>query len=91
MSSAKWRLFRLGLNVLNSIYRTYQYQVNPRGPFTDMDLFHIYVVTTALTQHSPLFHLEKFHIGNIMVVQYIPRNMHTVLLFFALLWLCNRS
>ena len=27
----------------------------------------------------------------IWVVQYIPRNMHTVLLCFALLWLCNRS
>ena len=26
-----------------------------------------------------------------MFVQYIPRNMHTVLLCFALLWLCNRS
>ena len=25
------------------------------------------------------------------VIQYIPRNMHTVLLCFALLWLCNRS
>ena len=25
-----------------------------------------------------------------MLVQYIPRNMHTVLLCFALLWLCNR-
>ena len=24
-------------------------------------------------------------------VQYVPRNMHTVLLCFALLWLCNRS
>ena len=24
-------------------------------------------------------------------VQYIPRNMHTVLLCFAVLWLCNRS
>ena len=24
-------------------------------------------------------------------VQYIPRNMHTVFLCFALLWLCNRS
>ena len=24
-------------------------------------------------------------------VQYIPRNMHSVLLCFALLWLCNRS
>ena len=27
----------------------------------------------------------------ILKVQYIPRNMHTVLLCFALLWLCNRS
>ena len=25
------------------------------------------------------------------MLQYIPRNMHTVLLCFALLWLCNRS
>ena len=25
------------------------------------------------------------------IIQYIPRNMHTVLLCFALLWLCNRS
>ena len=25
------------------------------------------------------------------LLQYIPRNMHTVLLCFALLWLCNRS
>ena len=30
---------------------------------------------------APFFHL----------IQYIPRNMHTVLLCFALLWLCNRS
>ena len=27
----------------------------------------------------------------IQKLQYIPRNMHTVLLSFALLWLCNRS
>ena len=26
-----------------------------------------------------------------IIVQYIPRNMHTVLLCFALLWLCNHS
>ena len=26
-----------------------------------------------------------------LILQYIPRNMHTVLLCFALLWLCNRS
>ena len=29
--------------------------------------------------------------GHICLIQYIPRNMHTVLLWFALLWLCNRS
>ena len=28
---------------------------------------------------------------NFLNLQYIPRNMHTVLLCFALLWLCNRS
>ena len=27
----------------------------------------------------------------IATLQYIPRNMHTVLLCFALLWLCNPS
>ena len=27
----------------------------------------------------------------LVFLQYIPRNMHTVLLCFALLWLCNRS
>ena len=30
-------------------------------------------------------------VGFIYMIQYIPRNMHTVLLCFALLWLCNRS
>ena len=29
--------------------------------------------------------------GRVASIQYIPRNMHTVLLCFALLWLCNRS
>ena len=29
--------------------------------------------------------------GTNQSIQYIPRNMHTVLLCFALLWLCNRS
>ena len=30
------------------------------------------------------------HWGQVTHIQYIPRNMHTVLLCFALLWLCNR-
>ena len=44
---------------------------------------------------------QKFNKGNVygptspdfakQNIQYIPRNMHTVLLCFALLWLCNRS
>ena len=32
---------------------------------------------------------SKHHVD--IDLQYIPRNMHTVLLCFALLWLCNRS
>ena len=47
----------------------------------------------AVTLHSVEYHrvregpvaMGKSHI------QYIPRNMHTVSLCFALLWLCNRS
>ena len=35
------------------------------------------------------FNLTK--VGLFSYVQYIPRNMHTDLLCFALLWLCNRS
>ena len=35
---------------------------------------------------------QYIHVYSIAAyVQYIPRNMHTVLLYFALLWLCNRS
>ena len=32
-----------------------------------------------------------FWIQGCLIIQYIPRNMHTVSLCFALLWLCNRS
>ena len=35
--------------------------------------------------------LKEKMAGSPTVLQYIPRNMHTVLLCFALLWLCNRS
>ena len=35
--------------------------------------------------------LSVIHYTICGAVQYIPRNMHTVLLCFALLWLCNRS
>ena len=35
--------------------------------------------------------LEFMASNDIGCIQYIPRNMHTVLLCFALLWLCNRS
>ena len=33
----------------------------------------------------------RFGLFITVMLQYIPRNMHTVLLCFALLWLCNRS
>ena len=35
--------------------------------------------------------LDQYLTGIHKELQYIPRNMHTVLLCFALLWLCNRS
>ena len=34
---------------------------------------------------------EAYFMGHNVDLQYILRNMHTVLLCFALLWLCNRS
>ena len=37
------------------------------------------------------FSVIAFSVAKYAEVQYIPRNMHTVLLCFALLWLCNRS
>ena len=37
------------------------------------------------------WHTNIFHSAVIWCIQYIPRNVHTVLLCFALLWLCNRS
>ena len=50
--------------------------------------------------HLPGFRHKHLNINHPIVpvpvaqtwdIQYIPRNMHTVLLCFALLWLCNRS
>ena len=35
--------------------------------------------------------LSESKVAQLADLQYIPRNMHTVLLCFALLWLCNRS
>ena len=35
--------------------------------------------------------IEILSLGIHFDIQYIPRNMHTVLLCFALLWLCDRS
>ena len=37
------------------------------------------------------FYWEIYTIAGHRSIQYIPRNMHTVLLCFALLWSCNRS
>ena len=41
----------------------------------------------TITSHSKACSANN----NENILQYIPRNMHTVLLCFALLWLCNRS
>ena len=52
---------------------------------------------TAIVTTVPFYQAHiKWHLsvpcGNgPQALQYIPRNMHTVLLCFALLWLCNRS
>ena len=37
------------------------------------------------------FRYQNWCVFRFDTIQYIPRNMHTVLLCFALLWLCNRS
>ena len=58
----------------------------------DIDIF------TKKSYQLPKSHLYELMPGNMISVfkasvchlQYIPRNMHTVLLCFALLWLCNR-
>ena len=43
----------------------------------------------SVVSHSALTWLRNMY--RYCVLQYIPRNLHTVLLCFALLWLCNRS
>ena len=45
--------------------------------------------SVGLPKHH-IFGIDSLHL-NVPTLQYIPRNMHTVLLCFALLWLCNRS
>ena len=49
----------------------------------------LYTGFTVLVSHCTNEHLSVTSLD--IHVQYIPRNMHTVLLCFALLWLCNRS
>ena len=46
---------------------------------------HIFGAQAWSNGEMPPSVIDLFHL------QYIPRNMHTVLLCFALLWLCNRS
>ena len=63
-------------------------------PFSETVIF-MMVIFLLVRQH---FYIEMSptlpasdRLYEYMLVQYIPRNMHTVLLCFALLWLCNRS
>ena len=89
MSSAKWRPICLGLYVLNlptlylwgPVMQWVEYVANSVHEFSVILIFDIFVVEQATEEE--LCHWFK--------IQYIPRNMHTVLLCFALLWLCNRS
>ena len=55
--------------------------------FRNIILIYSYTCKT-LSRRSVTSGLAKMLLN---LVQYIPRNMHTVLLCFALLWLCNRS
>ena len=45
----------------------------------------------AKTMLLQLLIVIRYVKSQVLGIQYIPRNMHTVLLCFALLWLCNRS
>ena len=49
---------------------------------------HIRQIRTIILSQQ---HKAQDHLQTVWDIQYIPRNMHTVLLCFALLWLCNRS
>ena len=49
---------------------------------------HIRLIRTTILSQQ---HKAQDHLQTVWDIQYIPRNMHTVLLCFALLWLCNRS
>ena len=48
-------------------------------------------VTRKMFPFDDVIMFFVFYYGLAPAIQYIPRNMHTVLLCFALLWLCNRS
>ena len=59
-------------------------------------IWHISLAMRPSVVHKLKGNVEKIWIiikkyNKTICIQYIPRNMHTVLLCFALLWLCNRS
>ena len=54
----------------------------------------VFAIKSRLHQRTVPHWLIALHPRDLnrgLTLQYIPRNMHTVLLCFALLWLCNRS
>ena len=62
----------------------------PNGIWRDAIAVVVYVAVFELS--GDRYEIKQIQ-GSVVnrIVQYIPRNMHTVLLCFALLWLCNRS
>ena len=52
---------------------------------------HLYIKHITLQQFNKHYGSEVGRSETRWFLQYIPRNMHTVLLCFALLWLCNLS
>ena len=83
VSSAKWWPFCLGLNMLNTI-------VIVEWALGLLMAWHL-LTTAMLTRAHRRKSMNAFIGFQQHLLQYIPRNMHTVLLCFALLWLCSRS
>ena len=52
----------------------------------------VIITMTKLAMYSCFYvWARRIRVTDVELLQYILRNMHTVLLCFALLWLCNRS
>ena len=65
-------------------------QWTPNVPGGDKSRHDVRITQSSRLVYSYLHAWNRMH-PQIMTLQFIPRNMHTVLLCFALLWLGNRS